>query len=339
MAHDTQGAHRRIVANVISGVDIEARRQYYPAIARNFSSSLLSSFSSRPPYYCHFMQWRLATLRDAQLQRVDALLQCAEGIPGWKAESQSLVRSPDFAEFWSLLWQLQVAEYLRTRGFELRWGDTGGPDLKAQRESETLFIECLAVRKFFAALVFIEEILGQLHPRLRLHHQLFLPMAVPRDALLDSFLSDLVGRLDVPGRLDSFARQANQAYPVIIPLPSGASNLTVYVEGVNANAYQPGVLSQGHGLPDNYLSLILREAVSNKLRANGLQEHRPNVLAINFLLGDHQVAMRVGTPTAPDLQEVIDVLAFGVLGIDEAIHPGSVRCIEGTSGSIANWIP
>ncbi len=335
------GAHQSLVAAVVDAGNVEARRQAFSAIGRNFPSSLLSSFSARPPYYCHFMQWRLATLGDAQLQRVDQLLECAESVPRWRTERQSLLHSPDFAEFWSLVWQMQVAEYLRARGFDLEWGgNKGGPDLSARRGSEILFVECLAARKFFAAILFLEEILGRLHPRLRVHHQLFLRITLPSgETALDAFFDALVRELEAPGRLDTLASQANHAWPVVVPLPLGASNLTVYLEGDDLDAYQPGVLPFGGGDPEKYLALILREAISNKQRANGLRRHHPNVLAVNFLLGDHQLVMRVAAPTAPDLRGVIDELVCATIGIDDAIRPQQIFRIDRATESFVDWTP
>lgn len=318
-------AHARVVREVIRSGNAHERAVHFPTIARTFPDDLLKRYENQPPYYCHFMEWRLATLSNAQLHRLDALLTTAESIDGWQKESRSLVCSADFGMFWSLIWQLQVAEFLQDCGYSVSWLGKG-PDLSATKQDEQVFVECLAVRKGFDVVLFIEDLLRALHPMLRIQHQLFLRRATPGGGDLDRFLGELVVQLDAPGVLAALVDQAATSYPVLVPLPSGSSNLSVYLEGADIEKYDPSVLPQGGGDLDAYLSLILKEAVSNKLEANLLSTYRPNALFVNFLLGvDQQLAVELGAPTIPDFHGVIDDLVWGRVGIDERLDHSSLH--------------
>ena len=67
----------------------------------------------------------------------------------------------------------------------------------------------------------------------------------------------------------------------------------------------------------------MKEAVDNKKNSNDLGVHRPNLLAVSFLLNDWQVAMmspeRVKSPTLPQIDPNIDVLTVSAVGIDERL--------------------
>lgn len=326
-------AHGKLVREVVSAGGIPAKLQSFPAIARNFPPQLLHSYAERPPYYCHYMEWLIARSTTESLSRFEQLLRIGEGINHWKDESRSLRRSPDFSEFWSLNWQLQVAEYFTTRGYSLVWQATGGPDLRAELEGDIRFIECTTPRKHFGVGLFLEQLLRVVSPRLRIEHQMFMKRSMPRGQDLDSFLGELFERLLEPGYVDLLAEQAAQAYPIVIKLPEGASNLTVYYEGEDPDVYDPYVLPAGHGDMDAYFELILQEVVSNKHGANQLSDHRPNAVVVNFLLGDdQQVANMFAEPAMPELSPDIDELIWATVGVRREIEPGDLRSTKG-------WLP
>ena len=331
-------AHRRLVSAVVASVDLDRVASAYPHIFGHFPASVLYRYSNDPPYYCHYMLWRLATLRDPQLRRLDELLELAETIAGWKRESPSLLNSRAFEEYWSLVWQLQVAEYLDSLGFELEWGAVG-PDLVAMRDGDRLYVECLVPRKQYGKVLFIEELLRFIHPQLRVENQVFLRIAELTDSELDDVADTLAGWLQEAGRLEELEQGTERAWPVLIPLPETVENVIVYMEGDDLNAYQPGVRPLGGGDPTNYLDAVLREAVRGKSGSNRLAEHHPNVLAVNLLLGDLQLGNMVAQPRALNLREVIDELVLGSVGIDVAIQPGMLQLVDRDTGAKHNWVP
>ena len=154
---DPNPAQRQLVHRFISWELVEQRLQRFPAVGRAFPIECLRSRQEDPPYYCHYMAWRLGTWSsDSLFARLDELLSGAEQLRCWSAEAP-LLKSAEFSDFWSLVWQLQVAEYLRTMASSVQWASSG-PDLSAQVESETWYVECYTYRKSFGLMLFIEEV-------------------------------------------------------------------------------------------------------------------------------------------------------------------------------------
>ena len=311
-------AHRQFVSRAISWDRVQQRLVEFPAIAKDFALDAMRSRQSQPPYYCHQMAWRLSTFGPGLLSRINQLFDVAHRIPGWSSQ-RSLIQDPNFGTFWSLLWQLQVAEFLTTLKGNVSWGGAG-PDLLIRRRNETVYVECYCYRKSFGLELFVEELLGQVDPNIRVFHQLFLPFSLPKDRKVDQFLDQFFTPFLAHAFLDDKRAEAEVAYPVILAMPAGAVNFVVYLEGLDADKYQPGLLPQGGGDRDNYLALILREAISSKQSSNKLCIHRPNLLAVNYLLSaDMQVAVCLDATADVALGENIDGLTYGAVGIDRLL--------------------
>ena len=79
------------------------------------------------------------------------------------------------------------------------------------------------------------------------------------------------------------------------------------------------------GEPLLYVKSALSEAVAARNFSNGLRDHRPNLLAVNFLLSrDFHTALTLREQeeireTAPQLGANIDVLAISGVGIDKRL--------------------
>ena len=330
---------RKFVRNIVDSLDITNIHNKYPCIARHFPPHVLAKYSDVPPYYCHYMLWRLSTLRNTRLERLETLLQCAEKIPGWRQEAPSLLNSRDFAEYWSLLWQLQIAEFLLSRGFDIRWGSKGPDIIASKKDGAPLFIECLCPRKQYGKLTFLEELLSQIDPRLKVTKHIFLPLQIHDESDFAIGLESIVDWLTRPGQIESLESQARRSYPVRIPSPDHWTNLTVYFEGDNPDVYQPGILPQGGGDPNEFLKVMLEEAARGKQECNGLTGHHPNVLAINLLLDDLQVGLIVGQLSTLCVDAAIDKLVWGSIGIDEVIFPDELQCYDTSSGLTQQWHP
>lgn len=333
-------SHRELVACALADVDLEARLVNFPALADAYRDVDLRNHSATPPYYCHHLAWRLATLSRPLLMRFDELLAIAADLPGWETERKSLIRDPEFAVFWSLIWQLQVAEFLVRRDLSVRW--TGaGPDLQAESTSGVFYVECVALRKSFGVRLFIEELLHSIHPRLQVTHQPFLRFGVPLNAELDSFLDELFSPFRDPSFLPDLLAQAEVSYPVLLKVPESAKNLTIYLEGENLDRYVPGRIAQGGGCQAEHLTTMLSEAVSSKAHSNRLSEHRPNVLAVNLALGeDQELAIKLGAEPRVSLSGAVDEVVYGAVGIDRVLRGEDLfridRSVEGVS---TGWWP
>ena len=207
-------AQQVLVERFLSWELVETNLSQYPAISGIFPLDLLRSRSAKEPYFCHYLAWRLGTWRsEGLLRRLDQLLAIASSLPNWKHES-SLTKTAEFADFWSLYWQMQVAEYLVNSGFEVEWRPQG-PDLFAKHDDTSLFVECYQHRKSFHLELFIEELLDQMVDDLHLQHDFFFPLSLPHNAECTDFLDKALRPLLDDRFMELARREAQRRYPVI----------------------------------------------------------------------------------------------------------------------------
>lgn len=324
-------AQRELVRRLIDWERIRTRCARYPAIQRAFPLRRLESRREDPPYYCHYMAWRLGTWGNETLfQRLDELLLCAERLPNWKHE-RSLLGSAEFSDYWSLVWQLQVAEYLCKVGKDVSW-TKAGPDLAVTMDGSRWYVECYKPTKSFGLVSFLEEVLTRVHEDIRVYYDLCLPLDLPKNLERSHFLDDALDRFLDHGKVKDAAERAKCEYPVVLyegPRPSSA--LQVYMEGGDSSTYVPGIVRNKTGDPGVYARRVLQEAVNAKTCANDLRGHRPNLLAVNYLLSTgFQLATqgRWGSEdlaAACELGSNIDALAVCALGIDTVLTREDLR--------------
>jgi len=274
------------------------------------------------------MAWRLGTWHHESLfERIEQLLALGSRLPNWSNEA-GLLANPEFGQFWSLIWQLQVAEYLVTAADEVSW-TTGGPDLVAVVEGDRLFVECYTHQKSHAVELFLEELLRTLGPDLRVQHDFFLKFSLPHGAEVAEFLSRAVARVADPLELSRLRAEASVSYPVVVCRP--ASTLTIYLEGPGQAEYDPSLMPPAAGDPGSYLRMALREAVSNKADSNELVVNRPNLLAVNYLVNtDAQLALSLCASDihASGRDADIDALSVSVLGIEGILSRAALRLVD-----------
>ena len=323
-------AQRQLVHQLIDWERVTSRRERYPEIGRAFPLETLKTGCESPPYYCHYMSWRLGTWEDESLfRRLEDLLCCAEALPDWEDEKKSLVSSADFAEFWSLVWQLQVAEHLCEVGTDVRWAQSG-PDLSVKTGDERWYVECYTPRKSFGLLRFLEELLRKLDSDIRISYDLCLPFQLPQNSDRNSFLDKVMSQFRDPTCLAKAKEAAKQKYPVIL-YREPESSLHVYLEGDGVDAYMPGIVPNRTGSPELYVEQVLREAANAKKCSNALAKHRPNLLAVNFLLSDdYQLARSSrGIRALLKIEPNIDVLAASTVGINERLTMEKLEVVMG----------
>jgi hypothetical protein len=325
-------AQRQLVHRFIDWGIVEQRLQRFPAIDRAFPVELLRSHQETPPYYCHYMAWRLGTWNSESLfVRLDELLAGAEKLPSWSAE-KPLLKSPDFSCFWSLVWQLQVAEYLLEIGSGVQWASSGGPDLSAQVESETWYVECYTYHKSFSLVLFIEELLQQVDGSIRVQYDLCMPFSLPKDRARSEFLDRTLSDFINPAYIERARSMALVQYPVVL-LTECENSLVVYMEGRDPAAYVPGIVPNRTGDSQRYLKVVLSEAIRAKQNANLLDKRHPNLVAVNFSLSaDTQFALNRADGlklSIPEIQLDLshDAVAVAVIGINERLERSRFRRI------------
>lgn len=76
-------SQRQLVHEFVNWGIVEQRLQRFPAIGRAFAMKYLRSHQDTPPYYCHYMAWRLGTWNSESLfARLVELLD--ESLSRWK---------------------------------------------------------------------------------------------------------------------------------------------------------------------------------------------------------------------------------------------------------------
>lgn len=313
---------------------VRARMDQFNAIARVFPIDVLRAAAKSEPYYCHPIAWRLGTWRtDTLLTRIDDLLRIAEALPNWRKE-KSLIRGLDFADFWSLLWQLQAAEYLQERRCSPSWIGSG-PDFEVTTDSGKAYVECYVYRKSFGVAEFLDELVRASCPDAYLLRDHCLPFQIPAENRAQRISTFLAPLLDAES-LENKRFEARQSYPVVVSSLEGTSLRLVLGTNDSSN-YEPASGATLTGNPDSYLSVALREAVQAKSESNGLRSHRPNLLLINFLLStDAQIAIHRARSLAralPDqeLPDSIDAAAISTAGIDERLTNAALDLLPSSS--------
>jgi len=130
----------QLVGKFMSWERVEERLKCYPEIRAHFEKHMTKSRSQG--HHCHEMAWRLGTWSsnsERVFQRLEGLLAVAKTQPGWAGERQMFV-TPQYGTFWSLVWQLQVAEWLVHLGFTPKWQNPG-PDLLVEVGGRDVWVE------------------------------------------------------------------------------------------------------------------------------------------------------------------------------------------------------
>jgi hypothetical protein len=144
---------------------VEARLNRYPAIQQSFDLVFLRSFVDTPPWYCHYVAWILgAWTQEDETCRLNELLALGSEFDGWTHEFRTLKPRPGIGDYWSLVWQLEVAEFLTGLTADVRWHPGGGPDLSARRGSEHLYIECYCPTKAWGIECFLCDLVIKTDP-------------------------------------------------------------------------------------------------------------------------------------------------------------------------------
>lgn len=316
-------AQQILVERFIDWDRVEDRLKRYSAIRTAFPLELQRSHVDTPPYYCHCLAWRLGVwASEGLLGRFEELLAHGASLPDWEGE-QSLLLSADYSNFWSLTWQLQMAEYVSTLGTEVRWGNPG-PDLSVTIDGTRLFVECFVFRKSFGLNLFIEDVLDEVGHDIKVDHDYCVQFSLPNDDAAAGFLDEVLRPFDESATVEGFRRQVKHSWPVVVSRP--ASTLVVYFEGDDMDKYDPTIVDSPVGDVDAHLRVILKEAVKSKTGANALESHRPNLVAVNYLLSsDSHVAFHSASERpSVALPESIDGVAIGHVGINDHLQRSSL---------------
>jgi len=288
-------AQKILVKKYLDWDKVKACLSQYEHIGRHYNFEVPQDCSERGPYYCHYLAWRLGTWKNENwFIFFNELMQHGSSLPNWnnKIKSEDPSKRYEYDIFFHFLWELQVAKFFsEIKGVSVEW-TTLGPDIKINSNGKTFYIECYTYTKSFAIESFIEELLNNIHSSIKILHTPCIVFSLPKNANTENFLNDIFTPYLDPHFIESKVKEAEKEYPVLLPIPKGIDNFYIYVDGNNPDKYIPGRLPNASGLPENYLTVCLKEVMNAKKDSNKLSDtNGPILLAVNFLLSqDFQMA-------------------------------------------------
>jgi len=309
-------AHKTLIDRYLSWDLVKERLGRYKNISAFFKLADLQDCANRAPFYCHYLAWRLGTWEDEEwFEFFDTLLGNAAKLPGWNRTR--IPQGCEFENFWSFLWELQVAQMFSNHQASVEWTHSG-PDLKVNSTSGQFFVECTIYRKSFGLEDFIGELLAHIHFQIHVRHIPFTIFSLPKNKNLEPFLDELCRPFLDDSFLEKKLKEVEEISPVRLPTPHETENLYIFIENHNAKNFNPDQPWAATGSPENFLDVNVKEVLDNKRSSNELKLHRPNLLAVNLLLGvDFQLANAVrGTIPTPNLGTEFDGVFFTACGID-----------------------
>jgi hypothetical protein len=298
---------------------VEKRLQNYPHINSIFPIDGLKKCSEKPPYFCHYLAWRLGTWNDEDwFAYFDDLLSQGMKLGGWSY--QRVPQGCEFDNFWSFIWELEVAVYFinMKKAPSVIWLPSG-PDMKVELEGNLFYVECTTYHKSFGIEIFIKSLLQMVDLRLSATHIPCIKFSLQK-INLNTFLDELFNPFIDPEFLSNINIKANQRSPIIIPTPNGVENLYIIFDEPNAKEMNMNQPWTGAGDPEQFINLALKEVLEYKASQNNLKSYHPNLLAINYLLGmDFQLALTLRSTSIREvsINPEIDALFICACGIDE----------------------
>ena len=293
---------------------MEQRLRRYPHIADSFPVEVLRT-GRDSPYAVHYLAWCLGVwCKESLFERLDRLLEIASAIPGWDEERKSLTKNPEYGMYFSLVWQLQVAEFMHSQGCRLQW-QASGPDLRCVHEDQEFFVECYQPKGAHSVELFIDDILTSVGSDIEVHHDLFHPLKLPQNeasVLIDRALHHFVDQQALKER-----REAARLVHTDIVFEEGGLRIEL-----NGGAEYEGRPDNAGLDPVEPIRRLLAKAIHAKADKNRLRDNRPNLLAVNTLLTDAQhegsFERRIKFAGYPqfDLPDTLDAVAYSPVGIN-----------------------
>ncbi|GAP16646.1 hypothetical protein [Levilinea saccharolytica] len=327
-------AHRIFVEKYLNWDLVRERLDRYKNIGKAFPIDTLRGCSDKPPYYCHYLSWRLGTWQDEKLfEFLDTLLGFGAELKGW--DTTRIPKGCEFDNFWGFIWELQVAALFAGHlKLHTEW-KRDGPDFRVSTGSSCFFVECTTYRKSFGLEEFVREIFQFIDPQIKIEHKPWKKFSLPKGREIDIFLDNLFRPYLDPIFLRRKWKQTLGETPVIIHTTKSSNNFYVYLENPWAENHKPRlekILSSVGCKTERYLDRACREVLRNKASANRIDEHHPNFLMVNYLLGsDWQIARALMRGHVPALPKPFDGFMLCACGIDSlpSFHDCILRCTSG----------
>jgi len=307
---------------------VEERLNRYKNISELFPLKKMKAESEPPPYYCHFMAWRLGVWKNEdRFQFLETILEIAKKIPGWK--NTRIPSGREFDNYWGFIWELQVAAFFSEHlKLKTEWL-ASGPDLLISTKSGQFYVECTTYRKSFYLENFISELFSCLSEYIEVTHAPFMKFSLLKNNPNDvkNFLHTLFNPYLDPSFLTNRLGELQKITPILLPVDSALEieNFHVYLDNPEIPTKDDDLLQNMSitGDPLCYLHTVLKETIgenSAKSGSNNLNKCHPNLVMVNFLLGiDYQLTKMLRELPEPEIAKTLDGVIFAVCGIDRML--------------------
>lgn len=328
----TGPAQKKLIKRYLDWDKVEERLNRYEHIKALYPLKKLKRCLDQGPYYCHYLAWRLGTWEGEDwFKFFDDLIKTGSRLNGWKNKNRTLAGS-DFANFWGFVWELQVAKFIVTHiSKNCEWMNAG-PDFRVNiNDGMPFYVECTTYRKSFGVEEFIGDLFSKICPQIKVAHTPFIEFFLPKNEKIEQFLDALFAPYLEDSFLDDKIKEADRISPLILPIHNGTPNFYVYLESDKAQEYNLDQPWSTTGNAEPYLKDAIIKAVKDKTdnNSNNLMGHHPNLLAINFLIGNEyekaiscahepiDPLIRCGLSEINNLSGVIDSIFLTSCGIDQ----------------------
>jgi hypothetical protein len=287
---------------------LEDRLNRYPHI-RQICENTISK--PDPSFCCHALKFRMALWQSEYLfTRLESLLVGAWSVPGFEHELSKIQGNlGSYKKIFEFLWPLQVVDFFKRGSASVDFKPNGGPDLVVRpfgHEQRTFFVECYFYNKYWGIEQFITDILHARFPGFELRRRAGL-------RLEESDARDMIDVLLSPLANDPSA-----------PTPGGVVSAWPSAGEPDWLIARTGTVDENNARLDGRASYLhfFRESVNNKKDSNKLEKHRPNLLAVNALGMDFQLAASSWPDQAlpyVELPEPIDGVWWSCCGYDQPL--------------------
>jgi hypothetical protein len=112
-------------------------------------------------------------------------------------------------------------------------------------------------------------------------------------------------------------KKAKKISPIKLHTPKSGENLFVFIENLDAKDFDFNQPWRATGAPERFLHDVVQGVLDKKRNSNKMKTNRPNVLAINLLLGDFQTGVSLRKLPTPNLGKEFDAVFLTACGIDK----------------------
>ena len=275
------------------------------------------------PNFCHSLAFRMATYSDNSdnlFKRWNTLLENAKKADGWENEYEKWSKGKDhwaikWDRFNQFLWFLQCFEYFseNSQSVSFPTSKEKAPDLCVQKaDGQKVFVECYYYTKWWGREHFLEHLLNAIDTKLKIKRKYNISYKESGNPMAEKNFVETLAILKDNLTKARLLEHRNNAVTVSPQVVCDIGDFAILLEG--DGEYQPDD-NNAHGDPSNSLDVFVQEIIDHKKDKNDLEGHSPNLLMVNSLSLDFQLAF-CKNPQQVNMPEYLDEVRIYKCGIN-----------------------